>query len=839
MEKISDTRTPVLVIMDGEGRSRLQAALGDQDLDLVYADSAEAGYRFLHERLFAVILLDMEVRGVEGLEIGSRIRDSLPGPATPILLCFRRAPTDSELERGYRLEAVNFMPGPCEIRALRSKIHSYSLLYQEGRAMEARVREELKQSEDRFRILVEQIQDYAIIMLDPQGRIVSWNKGSERITGYRSEEVLGRHFSLMHLPEDCHKGLPDKELECARLSGRIEDFGWRLRKDGSRFWGEEIVTPILNSNGELWAFTKVMRDITDRKRLEESQLANMRYLEGMSSVSAVLEQNLEMEDVLQKVAERLLDLFQGVRCFLISPLDPALPSFHYSFLAAREDCPGHRKGDVLPMDSFYRTLFQTMLASSDPFVLEAHSEFSGWQEFRENFQVASLLAIAVRPVQSQPWGLVVQIAAQARTLILEDQRLFKDIAYRVSTVLDNLLLHRDLKASVVEKQRTEEKLRQSQKMEAIGRLAGGVAHDFNNLLTAINGYSEILLAMTDGDDPRRPHMDEIRKAGERAASLTNQLLVYSRRQIVAPRTLNLNEVVARMETMLRRLIGEDIELQVSTDPDIGPIHADPGQVEQVVLNLAVNARDAMQEGGILKLETGRITVNPGESGTGDSPAEGAYVVLTVRDTGIGMSADVQSHLFEPFFTTKRVGRGTGLGLSTVYGIVRQGNGFIRVESEPGNGTTFRVLFPAVKTRFEASQGIQDPEDPSLAGDETLLVVEDDPSVRRLACEILTTLGYRILEAGNGVEAMEVAGRYPERIDLLLTDVVMAQMGGRELVDRMKVIRPDMRTVYMSGYTDDAMVRHGILVNREHFLQKPFTPAALGLKIREVLDQVPA
>jgi PAS domain S-box-containing protein len=391
-----------------------------------------------------------------------------------------------------------------------------------------------------------------------------------------------------------------------------------------------------------------------------------------------------------------------------------------------------------------------------------------------------------------------------------------------------------------ELRKTEEQFRQSQKMEAVGRLAGGVAHDFNNLLTAINGYSDLLLNMMEKEDSRRAYLEEIRKAGDRAASLTNQLLVYSRRQILSPRAVNLNEVASQMETMLRRLIGEDIEFHVRLDRNIDRIKADPGQIEQVILNLVVNARDAMPKGGRLFLETDQVDLADEPACLNEAAISGPYVRLTVRDTGVGMEDVVKNHLFEPFFTTKKTGRGTGLGLSTVYGIVRQSGGCIGVESEKGKGAVFKVYFPAARlVAGEKKVAETGADKASLSGSETILVAEDDFAVRTLVRDILKSYGYRVLEAGNGLEALEAANEYPGKIDLLLTDVIMAQMGGRELTDRMKLVLPDLKTIYMSGYTDDAILRNGVFTKAETFLQKPFTPEGLARKIRMVLDSVPA
>jgi len=384
----------------------------------------------------------------------------------------------------------------------------------------------------------------------------------------------------------------------------------------------------------------------------------------------------------------------------------------------------------------------------------------------------------------------------------------------------------------------EEQLRQSQKMEAIGRLAGGIAHDFNNLLTGIIGYSDLLLSSLNSNEPARQDLQEIKKAGERAASLTSQLLAFSRRQMLQPSVLDLNKVVVNLDKMLRRLIAEDIELVTRLASELGHVRVDPGQIEQIIMNLAVNARDAMLQGGKLTIETNNVELDEAYARRHVAVTAGHYVMLAVSDTGCGMDEETQSRIFEPFFTTKEAGKGTGLGLSTVYGIVKQSGGNIWVYSEPGQGTTFKVYLPYVDKLAEAM------EKPTIAaamphGSETILVAEDEETVRKLACQVLRNSGYQIIEVPNSREALLASERYEGPIHLLLTDVVMPQMSGRELAKRLTSLRPTMKVLYMSGYTDDAIVHHGILEPGLAFIQKPFTPGTLARKVREVLDAVAA
>ena len=451
------------------------------------------------------------------------------------------------------------------------------------------------------------------------------------------------------------------------------------------------------------------------------------------------------------------------------------------------------------------------------------------------------------PDQADEWESIAgQIGRGERVPAYETTRRRKDGTLIDVSVTASLMVDRKgqiigvskITRDITEKKRLEEQFRQAQKMEAIGQLAGCVAHDFNNLLTIISGYSELLVSRLPANDPTRGLIQEIHKAGERAAHLTRQLLAFSRRAVVEPRVLDLNALVTDTEKMLRRLIGEDIHLTTVPDPALGRVKADAGQIEQVIVNLAVNARDAMPQGGKLTIETANVALDDTYADLHPEVKPGRYVMLAVSDTGCGMSEATKARMFEPFFTTKGPGKGTGLGLATVYGIVKQSGGHVGVYSELGHGTTFKIYLPSVKENVSSRTSLQAVL-VALRGHETILLVEDEDAVRGITRLALQMHGYTVLEARNGKEALRVCDQHQGPIRLLITDVVMPEMGGRQVAERLTACQPGIRVLFLSGYTDDAVVRHGILEAEVAFLQKPFTPVALATKVREVLDALPA
>ena len=622
--------------------------------------------------------------------------------------------------------------------------------------------------------------------------ITYWNQGAEATFGWSAAEALGKDLAELVIPQD-FRGDHLRGLERFLGTGDGPILNRRvefpaLRKGGRVFPVELAVVPV--RQGRTWSFTAFVRDLTERKQAEDALRGSEQRYRALIEQSGDGIWRFELEEPIPT------DL----------PPDEQIERFYRrAYLAECNDATARMHG--LPA--------ARELVGSPPDTLLPRSDPKNVDRFRAF------------------------VANGYRLADVESRE--PDVAGRPRVFLNNLLGMLDngrlvrvwgTQRDITEQRHLEAQLRQAQKMEAVGRLAGGVAHDFNNILTAILGYASILSGKLEADSPLRDGLEEIRKAGERAASLTQQLLAFSRKQTVAPKIMDLNVLVAGVDKMLRRLIGEDIDLISLTDPDLGRIKADPGQIEQVIMNLAVNARDAMPQGGKLTIETKNVTLDETYAREHLGVVPGMYAMLGVSDTGVGMDAAVRSRIFEPFFTTKERGKGTGFGLSTVYGIVKQCGGNIWVYSEPGKGTTFRIYFP----RAEGTGVSQLTHEAAIeGGHETILLVEDEDSVRRLARVTLEGRGYAVIEARSGDEALSVAGAHEGKIHLMVSDGVMPGIGVRELVARMRSRRPEMKVLLMSGYTDEAIVRHGILEAGTAFMQKPFTPNSLSLKVREVLD----
>lgn len=682
----------------------------------------------------------------------------------------------------------------------------------------------LLQSQERNRAIVDTALD-GVITIDAVGIVTEWNAQATAIFGWTREETMGRLLSDTIIPErdgEAHAQGIREYLKTGIgpvLNRRIEIAA--RHKDGHEFPVELAVSPA--RIGEAYIFSAFVRDITDRRRAE-------RRLASQYAVTRVLSEAVRLEEavpkIIQGVGESLewdlgvfwrLDKQSGtLRCVdhwrtATFAVDEFIGQIQHQTFKSGVGLPGRiwESGqpvwirDVTLDPAFVRAdlAAQTGLHGAFGFPIRIGGEIEGVIEFFSH---------QVR----EPDGELLSMIA--------------DVALKIGQFGERARAEEALRL-------TEAQLRQSQKMEAVGRLAGGVAHDFNNLLTVIRGYSELILSRLAPTDPSRREMEEVKKAADRAADLTSQLLAFSRRQFVATKIVDLNAIVMNMDGMLRRLIGEDIiELCADLDPQLGSIKADPGQIEQVIMNLAVNARDAMPTGGQLTVQTRNVIIGKGPRRETMMLDEGTYVLLAIRDTGHGMNEETQSHLFEPFFTTKEKGKGTGLGLSTVYGIVKQSGGTIGIESKPGRGTTCKIFFPKVDATTQAVPVAGGTVGRAI-GRETILVVEDDPSVRGLVQEALRLNGYEVLVARHGIEALLTGAKHLGPIHLLLTDVAMPQMSGPEVAEKLTVVRPEIKVLYMSGYPDHPVFEQGGVKRDTAFLQKPFTPNLLTQKVREVLD----
>lgn len=642
------------------------------------------------------------------------------------------------------------------------------------RAAHHRAEAALRGTEARFRRVLEASNE-GVWTLDAGLNTSFMNRRMAEMLGCRAHDAVGVPMQDF-IAADSHPMLRDGFERCrVGLPAHCETT--LRRRNGTSFWAVVYATPITLDTGAFGGVLVMATDISDRKRTEDALLASQARFARLAESGII---GISVADISGHLYE-VNDAYMGMLGY------------------SREELLGGTLG--------WRELTPPEWHASDARAVE------------------QLLSTGV----AKPW----------------EKELFRKNGSRLPILVGVAMLDHprciSFQVDLSERRHAEEalrkselRLRQAQKMEAIGNVAGGIAHDFNNLLSVILSYSTLIRADLDPADPVSADVDQIRIAGERAADLTRQLLAFSRQQVMQPRLLNLNEVVARMEKLLRRVIGEDIQLVTIASPEPPLARIDPGQLEQVLMNLAVNSRDAMPQGGRLTIEASVVTLDAAYAAEHIGAQPGSHVRLAVSDTGIGMDAATQARMFEPFFTTKEKGKGTGLGLSTVFGIVKQSGGSIWVYSEPGKGTTFKIYFPRVSEgsaeELAPAQHLTDVP----RGSETILLVEDDDHVRAIASTILRRLGYLVLEAREGGEALLICEQHPASIHLLLTDVVMPRMGGRQLSERLLKLRPQMKVLYMSGYTDNSIVHHGVLDSDVNFIQKPFTPESLGRKVREVL-----
>lgn len=692
--------------------------------------------------------------------------------------------------------------------------------------------EALRQSEERYQRLVELSPDGIIVHTD--GNISFINGSGVKLVGAPSAQSLIGRSIYGFIDQSQRPIFKDRvaRLQNGEFQPPIEVKGRKW--DGSSIDCEVMSVPFITADKP--AVQVVVRDITERKQvakaLDDANKHALAEYERLVKRISSLGQSLGNARDLNSVLRALRDFTSvSVPCdgMVISLYDPieSLRRPVYCWVDNKEIDAGDMsfpvgdgitgraiKTGTIVIENEYQTFLKTKESTTIGDMSDGRLPHSA---------LSAPMVIMGRTV-----GCVEIQSYKRRAYTQEHKTAMSMAAGLAANAVENVAL--------MEREKEQaDQLRQSQKMEAVGQLAGGVAHDFNNLLTAISGYSDLGLRRLSDTDPLRKNLEEIKKASSRATSLTRQLLAFSRKQMLQAKVIDLNAIVGDMDRMLRRLIGEDIDLISILDPCACQVKADPGQIEQVVLNLAVNARDAMPRGGKLTIETSHVYLDEAYARAHVSVQSGYYVMLAVSDTGFGMDHEVQKRVFEPFFTTKEIGKGTGLGLSTVYGIIKQSEGSIWVYSEVGKGSTFKVYLPAVRENLDANDAKPNSIE-ALRGQETVLLVEDEEMVRNLTREILEMSGYRVLTASNGEEACGVCDDFEEEIDLMITDVVMPQMSGRELHEYVAKQRPDMAVLYMSGYTDDAIVRHGVLDDGMPFLQKPFTPDAFARKVRELIEQ---
>jgi two-component system, cell cycle sensor histidine kinase and response regulator CckA len=615
----------------------------------------------------------------------------------------------------------------------------------------------------------------AIVGKSLEGVVTSWNAAAERIFGYTEEEMVGATVFRL-IPDELH-GAERDLLEQIRRGETVQfSETERIRKDGGRIYIALSVSPILDSQGRVIGASSIKRDVTERKQAQDALAQSQERLHLALKAA-------RMGTWRWEVASNALSWDEGLN--ELYGVDPENPVIRFEQFIER----------IYPDDR--------------PYVhkaIERAIEASGGLDYEFRIVV--------------PDGRIRWLADQGRVVRDATGKLL----YLTGVCLD-----------VTERRQAEERLRQAQRMDSVGQLAGGIAHEANNMMSVVLGCADYVLQRTDLPDPVRQDVDQIWRAAKRTAGITQQLLAFSRRQMLQPQVLDLNATVRELEPILTRALGENRGLRMHLSPTLGPIRADPGQLEQVLLNLTLNARDAMEEGGRVTIETMNVVLN--EAYAAAKPVEtltpGEYAALVVTDTGHGMDRATQRHIFEPFFTTKPVGQGTGLGLSTVYGIVKQSGGFIWVYSEPGLGTTFKLYFPRVAA--SPQEPTVAPDAPAGRPEEVILIAEDEPMVRDIMARTLRDCGYGVLEAADGRRALELVETRRGRVSLIVADVVMPDMGGREMATRVGQQWPDLPVLFTSGYTGLDVVRRGLLEEGREFMQKPLAPEALARKVREMVD----
>ncbi len=899
-----------------------------RDYHLDWAATFDAGMEALLSNEHHVCLLDFVLGDGDGLallrEVGER------GCSTPVVMLTGQGARRIDIE-AIRAGATDYVEKldvspPVLERTIRHAIvrrRAEEALRQARDALEDRVRERtaeltktvsalgaeiaerkriekaLRESEARFRNLMEHLPGVAIQGYQTDGKVVFWNKASEEVYGYSADEAIGKYLGDLIIPEDI-KPLLEKALVLgaeAENSGEFMPSGEcdLLRKDGSLVPVYSIHTAVCVRGSANLLFC-IDVDLSERKKVEDALRKSETEYRLLAENQKDVVLTISPEGILTYCSPALKELAgyepeevvgNHFSEYLTSENDRTRAELAIG-RAFSEQVSGtfefvliSRSGDAIPVEITEKPLVDAgkvvalqcvlrdvterrraeetavrlaeavehageaiLITDSDgsiQYVNPAFTEVTGYTreealartprflksgEHDEAFYHALWATIS----SGEVWQGRMVNKRKDGTLYREDATI-SPVRDPSGVIVNYVSVNRDITKEV----ELEQQLTQAQKLESVGRLAGGVAHDFNNLLSPILGYAEMALAKLDPNDPMYSDFAHIRDAGQRATDLVRQLLAFGRKQMMAMRATDLNEVVTGVEPMLRRLIGEDIEVVARLASSLYQVTADHSQIEQVIMNLAVNARDAMPKGGALAIETANVVIDAERDEAHPGVPPGQYATFTVRDTGHGIDQEALAHIFEPFYTTKELGKGTGLGLATAYGIISQHKGHIRVETEPERGTAFIIYVP----RSDAGP-VKDTES-SVAGrgcegSETILVVEDEEMVRKLAGDVLAAHGYNVLQASHAQEALSLADKHPDTIHLLLTDVIMPQVNGKQLFEQLVKLREDLRVVFMSGYTDEVIADHGVLDAGIHFLQKPFSPRSLTQAVRDALDQ---
>jgi PAS domain S-box-containing protein len=771
-----------------------------------------------------VTLLDIRLGQASGLDLLSELKRRYPHLLCIVMTAYANVETAI---RALQYGAYDYLRKPVYPEELTATLHRcFEKIELEQQNQQAVVA--LQASEERFRRLADNANDMIYRMSLPDGHYEYVSPASLNMIGYTPDEIYNSPKLVAEIIHaDWREYFATEWIKL--LKGEMAPFYEYqiIHKSGEERWLHQRNVLVRNSQGQPIAIEGIVTDITALKQTEAEIRRRNRELILLNRVIAATATSSDMVAILDTACRELALAFD-------TPQTTAL-LWNEERATATFVADQHANDQPTVLNETFSTennpITQYLVTHRTPLIatdVQNDPRFMPVHNFLRQRKTVSLIVLPLFAENTIIGSLNIG-TTQPRTFSEEEISLAQSVAEQVSGALVRIRLdeqHRQL----------EEQFRQSQKMEAIGRLAGGMAHDFNNLLTVITGYSELLLNRhMDKNDPQFRDVEQIYKAGERASTLTRQLLAFSRQQVIQPEVLDLNNIITDLNKMLRRLVSEDIDLITNLDPLLGHIKADSGQMEQVIMNLVVNAADAMPQGGLLTIATANANVNAAYARRYIGLEPGTYVALTVTDTGVGMDPETLSHIYEPFFTTKAKDKGTGLGLATVYGIVQQNKGYISATSQVGKGTTFQIYLPRLEQAGQATRQNQRPTE-TQRGTETILLVEDEEMVRELARQALHQFGYKILEAGNGQEALQMCQELNEPIHLLLTDIIMpGGLNGQELSHRLKAIHPETKVLFMSGYIDDEMAQRGILDSDVAFLPKPFSPVALSLKVREILD----